>query len=556
MNNQWFSVFKRHSKKTALILVFLISLFNIRSMLIEASLLGGSSDEFVNLNSMINFVESGLFLNKSIHGLQQTQDPFSPYISTGPVALISGILGWKFHNTILYPRLFSVIYAFFITFFFLFLFLKKFFSIDHSLYLSFVFWFIFTTIPDWTFIKSLGEHSGLIWFLFGILAISERKDYGFLLIGVAVWLCKVTYLPAAAILIATLTITRQVNFIKSFLFFLIPFIFWILLILLKTDLNYLREWFYHFILFLIQGPQGVTEEQVSISLLNRLQFNAPFWNNYFRLFFYLSFVSSIYFVTKALIKNEAQSRPVIFSLFVSALFYCLWILLISPVMWPRHVQLGFYFSSCAWFFVFIDWLKKQSSLLISKFVYSAFASISIFILILTSFDTNVARLFFGSTYVRYPFLEYKGLFRNSNIYSDEYHREMLLYKNATQRSCYDLFGKKLNLSAANHTKSICLGLKKQVFLPLTLSEGNRQLRIQSYQILSDLNDNTKAIARFHYDALQNGALRESGHYDVQLKISRDKELDVQECIIQNQASLSNLMIIKTGAVFDICNQNE
>lgn len=519
----------------------------------EVRTLGGNSDEMVNINAIVNFYNQGIFVNTSNYGLKETQAPFSPYISTGPLALVPSLIGWEVHSSILYSRLACSIYAFSLVFLFSFFYgLRGSFRIPEALAFAAMSWVLVMMIPEWTFAKSLGELSGAVWFLLGAWLIAREKTFGFFFMGLSVWLCKITYLPAAFILLSLQLMKSRKSVLEAGLYFLAPLLLWLSYIIFKTDFAYAGDWVGQLMAFLQRGPNGVQQKFPVLTLMDRLTLNLPRWSLYYKSVFYFFFFLVMGLSIYLFRSRKFRPLPVIWGICLSVLFYDFWLLFGSPLLWPRHGQPALYLSLGLLICCAFSYLRRLASNRRSTLL-----SVSLFGFCLLT--NNFSQSLFSDTHVRPELRGFKGLFMYADIYSPDYKKPIEVYQKLAQMSCLDLLSEKIVIdkepleeSPAVKNQPFCKGRKS---LPQTYQDESRSLTLTGYHLWATRASSDRSFAaqaQIFYHLREGNHLIEDSSFDLNLSVTTDDQQKILKCEWQDRWQLGNFLIQKLTNVVDLC----
>jgi hypothetical protein len=545
------------SRFSAICLIIGCAFLVIKSLYIlnsEVRIMGGSSDEKVNINAIVNFWEIGDFVNKSKYGLSETQESFSPYISSGPVALIPSLIGWKIRPTILYSRLASFIYSF-LSVVLIIGFLTKIngLGLFESAIFSILSWIVFLLIPEWTFVRSLGELQGALWFFLGIGIWSRYKSsWSWIFVGVSVWLCKITYLPAAFIILVSKMFLERRAPLKETLFLAIPLLLWITNMAVRKDFLYPFEWLQDLFSFLVRGPYGVQNEFPLLTWQDRLMLNMPRWSFYYKAIFYYFFILNIFLFTHIVRNKIYLKNSILIGLPSAILFYQLWMLVGSPLMWPRHAQPALYLGYGLAVALVVNYLKEVNVL--KRRTILCLLTVC-FCLFFNNFNTSL----FSDSKVRPEFRNFKGLFLNGDVFHPKFERPAESYQKLAKLSCGDLIKLplKVNLSNSNRistsSQHLCKGQKK---LPAEYVDGNQKFVIEAYFLALDHRSNYsgQGVLKILYKNIVNSALSNEGRAELPVSILTDQKGHIIECKFTDRWSLGKFMIKELDNVFDLCSE--
>tara|TARA_A100001011_G_scaffold336248_1_gene365664 strand:- start:3160 stop:4566 length:1407 start_codon:yes stop_codon:yes gene_type:complete len=257
-----------NQKTTKLIQVLLFSVVNVlifNLIFSNANTMNSFEDEIISLASHYNFFTS----------LNFDAEPLIPYnfgvgLTSGPLSAIGGVLGWGLTKNFVVARISNFYYVCLLQIIFS-IFIAKEYKLEFKNLV--IFSTIQITLVPWWFgsLYSIGEVASTIIFFNSLLLFHKYRNISMFLIGSSIILGKfILIVPfisfyGSYLVISLLKNTKIVIFFKDFFYFLIPFICWYLLIILKTGFDYFMKYIVDFALFIYVYQDSGFESARNIS---------------------------------------------------------------------------------------------------------------------------------------------------------------------------------------------------------------------------------------------------------------------------------------------------
>ncbi|MGZ3694473.1 MAG: hypothetical protein ACXWQO_09850 [Bdellovibrionota bacterium] len=328
------------------------------------------------------------FFQTGIYSAVRFTKPFDPAITSGlPLTWISGLV-WVLRGNLFLQRLLLLAWH-------LGLFLVlvgtatkqslrslRVITAAGLIWMSFLFF-----IPNWqTLLQNLAEVEGALLFALAFLSMKQRPFLGGLLLGVAVWGCKIVILPGALCLlfiplalemIASRRLLRErvLAILFQLLGLILPLAIWLVYIAARTDLNYALKWPFELFNFVAhQGGSGLSESR-HLGLSERLTSPQLEWVSFpmgmkARILF-LVFAPILVFLESIFggWRKASESKKINLALYsVINAGYGYWWFFLHPVMIYRHFQfalaisfffLCFFYGPSIW-----RWLESRPARLL------------------------------------------------------------------------------------------------------------------------------------------------------------------------------------------------
>ena len=222
-------------------------------------------------------------------------------------------------------------------------------------------------LPYWFgFIQSLGEMQGALFVGWGLLILGRCPLLSFFLLGVAVWHCKLMYLPMTGLLIAAYVVSEEGGWkkkigaaVKAGLMFMLPMMLWWALIWIRFDLPTVLASTRNYIGFASGYHSGVSGASPSAGWtlgqrLERLEWaNLSLVNRTEMLILFLGplVLTAIVLPRYFTWRNGRRDILLFLAAVTALLLYMYWYFLVSPMMWVRQVSPGLYLGFALIFFL-------------------------------------------------------------------------------------------------------------------------------------------------------------------------------------------------------------
>ena len=335
-------------KKLIVFLLIGISLFLFLIKLIhKADTMSFFVDEVINNQAVYNLFTIGDYTSRIQH------EKFDPAITSGILTTwLSGVVFLNGGN-LFQSRLIIAVFMFFQMLVLGVLFMKKYIKpLPERIIFSLISIFALFYFPYWYgFIYNLGELQGALLLGWGLLILNRFPPLAYFMLGGAVWLCKMIYLPcailwgAASALSTPGVLSRKAKSGILFLFFFFfPLFFWMMLIYLKFDWSVLKAWFIQFTHF-FHGHSGLDRALTLSERLHTMEWANLKFHTKFEIIFFLIFpvIYGIYVLLREI--SWGEERPKFLLVLATMGFLILhtyWYFFISGFMWARHAQPGLY----------------------------------------------------------------------------------------------------------------------------------------------------------------------------------------------------------------------
>jgi len=337
-------------------------------------------DELCNCQAAYNFITKGSYTCNIL------SNPFDPGITSGiMVSWISGVI-FALNGNLFVARLATSFFIILQLFFLNYVFLKnKDTNIEEYFMFSFFGIFFLFHLPYWFgFMQSLGELQGALLIGWGLLSYQKKPALAFIFWGMAVWLCKFIYLPLALFLGGAHCVSKKGSIVtklnasfKFVIFFLSPFFFWLLIIYIQHDLNFVANWWIIKFFNQVFGQKSGLTPSNSLTFIERL--TKLEWGNWKRidqvtsiLLIFVPVVISPFVIIKKIFNNKQLEAFLLAGANLSLIIYAFWYFFQSAKMWARHSQPGLYlgFGICIYllFCIFKNYRDKKKFILLILFI--------------------------------------------------------------------------------------------------------------------------------------------------------------------------------------------
>ncbi|MGE4233187.1 MAG: hypothetical protein AB7F43_07650 [Bacteriovoracia bacterium] len=307
------------------------------------------------------------------HGLR-----FGPHLSSGlAVTWVSGLFA-KLHLSLFTQRVAVSCWVFlqFLVLVVLFFRRLKLKPIDCLLGASFA-WLLLLRAPYWPgFIFSSGELPTAIWMGLGLYLVTQKsvtsQMLGFFFFGLGTWSGPFLYTPLAFTWIGAYKLSsffiqkNKLAVVKKlwigFFIFLLPLLFWLIIISLRYDFSTAASWFTHYIdpfKHLLTTPRSTNLEWTKIGVLSKAKILIAVYGSillailsYFKTGIFRSTEGAIYLVMTCTI----------------LLLYGFWYFWFSPTMAIRDIQPAYYIGFGFTIYLFSQLFLKRLSFIVSGLV--------------------------------------------------------------------------------------------------------------------------------------------------------------------------------------------
>jgi hypothetical protein len=339
-----------------------------------------SADEVINLDAILSFLTKGDYTSGRFGGV-----PFDPAISSGIIATWTHGAVFLLGGDLFAARLVAVLLHFAVASAIMIIFLR---SRDCAPYacvlVALSLWICASLLPVHRSLEivTTGEMWGFLFLVVGTFFARGAPLWAAFVWGLAVWVCKVVYLPfAIALLVASVHSTerekgiglRSIEFLRlcsrNVLAFALPLVAWMGIIWLRYDLGTVAHWAACDLAFVTKHVTGITISAVTFPGIRGCTVPAN-WGNVAPFVYYspsvviptliavavgpLIVLGRIYLARRDAVALSTREMRFTAAGAVAVVLFAAWFVAMDPTQWGRHLLPAVYASLGLTFYCVAD----------------------------------------------------------------------------------------------------------------------------------------------------------------------------------------------------------
>jgi len=327
-------LFIKKSTKTSLFILFIIlqNLFIYDYVKTKSLRIPNFVDEYISLTSNVNFYDTLDFNAGDFIG-----GSYSIFLTSGPISTLGGVLGWNISSSFTISRIANYYWLAALQILFVIILIRVYkLNKEFLIALSFM---VIVLIPWWQGgLYSLGEIASMVIFSNGIFIFFKFRKLALVLFSISIFFGKLlTALPFVGFYLFLLISEKSFkNLFSDAIFFTIPLISWMLLVLFNYEDGTVFEYVQSQLDLILNHQSAGFNEDATFSFIELSEVST--WNYYDILRLAFSPLVFLIILYRNRIKIDKKFNKISLPIIGALAAPYLWFWLLSPTKWMRYSQ--------------------------------------------------------------------------------------------------------------------------------------------------------------------------------------------------------------------------